>query len=109
MSEILKVVEEPLTTVQSFISALEEVPRWVLNNDWSSSWIFRGQKDSTWGLTPATWRTNTSALMQQLGQLRQKFIVEYTPVIKEELERTQLVQADLTNIVKSYTLARAEY
>lgn len=109
MSGILKVVEEQLTNAQSFISALEEIPRWVLNNEWPSTWIFRGQKDSTWGLTPAAWRTNTSAVMQQLGQLRQKFIVEYTPVIQEELERTQIVQTDLTNIVKSYTQARAEY
>lgn len=109
MTEILKVFEEPLTSAQSFISALEEVPRWVLNNEWSSPWIFRGQKDSTWWLTPAAWRVNASVQIQRLGQVRQKFIVEYTPVIQEELERTQLVQADLTNVVKSYAQARAEY
>jgi FRG domain len=109
MTEILKVFEEPLTSAQSFISALEEVPRWVLNNEWSSPWIFRGQKDSTWGLTPSAWRTNTSVQIQRLSQLRQKFMVDYTPIIQEQLERTQLDQVDLTNVVKSYAQARAEY
>lgn len=44
-------------TVRSFLLALDDRVRYSSTNPWDIGWIFRGQSDSTWSLTPTAWRS----------------------------------------------------
>ncbi|QDU46850.1 FRG domain protein [Symmachiella dynata] len=44
-------------TAREFLDALRRSnPRWLSDNASLTPWVFRGQGDSTWGLTPSAWR-----------------------------------------------------
>lgn len=43
-------------TAEEFLSALRPSHSRWLGQNWNSPWIFRGQGDTTWGLTPSAWR-----------------------------------------------------
>jgi len=106
-----KVVAETFQTTTSFLSALEAHTRWVSSAEWTSPWVFRGQRDSNWSLTPAAWRDNQTAPIQRLKLLKQQFLIEFTNRIQNDLQRfkSTKINLDFDLIVNSYAQARAEF
>ncbi len=104
------VITEAISTAQSLMTALEISPRWTSDTAWSCPWVFRGQRDAEWGLTPAAWRSEATIPMQRLAQLRQRFAERSAPLIRELLERIpSLNGANPGFVVKSSAQARAEF
>lgn len=104
------VITDTIPTAQSLMTALEISSRWTSDTAWSCPWVFRGQRDAEWGLTPAAWRSEATIPMQRLAQLRQRFAGQCAPRIHEQLERApRLNGANPGFVVKSYAQARAEF
>lgn len=110
MAKDATVIVEALPTAQSMMTALEISPRWTPDTAWSSPWVFRGQRDATWGLMPAAWRNDNTIQIQRLARLRQGFAEQFESRIREQLERNpNLKEANVEFVVKSYSQARAEF
>ena len=63
------VEEVEISTAPDFISYLRlSTGHWIEHDGFDSEWIFRGQSDHKWGLTPSAWRSNTI-----LDQLKVKY------------------------------------
>ncbi len=53
----MAVQTEEFRTAREFLEALRpSSERWIDAQMWSSTWIFRGQRDANWELTPSAWR-----------------------------------------------------
>lgn len=106
-----KVVLEKFESASSFLSALEAHYRWVSSAKWSSPWIFRGQRDSNWTLTPAAWRNNQTPPILRLKRLKKEFVIEFGDRIVNDLQRFKSAEGnlDFNLVVEAYAQARAEF
>ena len=111
MSTSTTVLEEEMPTAQSLLDALQIIStHWTPNAQWSCPWVFRGQRDSRWGLTPAAWRNGTTVPMQRLARLKQQFTEQYGQRVTSELARDpRRSGANTQYMIESYTQARAEF
>jgi hypothetical protein len=110
MSTSTTVSEEEMPTAQSFLDALQISTHWTPNALWSCPWVFRGQRDSRWSLTPAAWRNGKTVPLQRLARLKQQFAEQYGQRVTSELARDPRESgANTQYVVESYAQARAEF
>lgn len=100
---------EEHSTAQSLLLALD-LAAWAEEGAWAVPWVFRGQRDASWGLAPSAWRTQATPPMQHLARLRDTFTLAYRDRIEEHLGRRSSQQiADLSFVTRAYAQARAEF
>jgi FRG domain len=103
------VPSEEYATAASFLDALD-VRSWTVGTAWSCPWVFRGQRDALWKLTPTAWRGQSTIPLKRLAQVREKLTEEFGPRIRERLQnnpKTRDTNADY--VVMAYSQARAEF
>ena len=47
--------------------------RWLDPSEWSSSWVFRGQRNSDWSLLPKMWRLSEPTVEAMLTRLKGRY------------------------------------
>lgn len=97
---------------KEFLDALDiSTDRWLPNSQWNSPWVFRGQRNSEWGLVPAAWRKNSTPEMQRLETLKRRFKQEKPLAIKECFSKIKKdhTQSELAQLIDAYAQARAEF
>jgi len=100
---------EEHATAQSLLLALDP-GRWTDKKSWAISWVFRGQRDACWDLTPGAWRDQSTAALQHLWRLRDGFASKYRDRIAEQLYQNPLtMHVDASKVVQAYSQARAEF
>lgn len=109
MSNKDRVIAEQHTTAQSLMAALDLSSCWVPDNAWSCPWIFRGQRDADWLLTPAAWRSDKTVPLQRLALERKRFSEEFASLIREQLDRDEQKESNPDFVIKAYAQARAEF
>ena len=110
MPHEIGVIEQQFDTAQALMNALD-LSEWTDEGNWSCPWVFRGQSDAAWDLSPAAWRRATSVQMLRLSQLRESFSIEFRPIIIDKLKGVshRWTNFNIDNIVKAYAQARAEF
>jgi hypothetical protein len=109
MTPTTKVPPERHSTAQSFSASLD-LPAWADEAAWDCHWVFRGQRNAEWDLTPAAWRTQDTIALKRLGQIRDRYSMEYGSRIEESLHRDPLKRhANAGYVIKAYAQGRAEF
>jgi FRG domain len=104
-----RIVAEEHDTAESFLDALD-LRLWTNPTEWTSQWVFRGQRDADWRLMPSAWRTGDSPPLARLSQLRERFTLAHGSAVAEQLHRNPLTRnARSEHVVKAYAQARAEF
>ena len=105
-----RVSSEEHATAESFLAALD-LQSWTAEGVWTCPWVFRGQRDSLWELTPSAWRTQATTIpLQRLARVRDEVAERHAPAIIEQLHRNPLTRGANTGyVVKAYAQARAEF
>lgn len=62
------------STAREFVGALQLSDHWVQKARWSSPWVFRGQQDASWSLTPSAWRSGSTPALRRLDALRAEIL-----------------------------------
>ena len=87
---MIKAAEErPFRSAKKFIEALRPAnDDWVFDKYWHSYWLFRGQCDADWTLTPTAWRTDKDSQTQRILQHYRDFNREHhESAIRIEISR----------------------
>ena len=103
---------EKFTTAKEFLDALNlSSDRWLPNSHWNSPWVFRGQRDAEWDLTPKAWRYENTSELKRLEKLKQHYAHLNQYAIKVELSKIKkkIQKTDLKNLIEAYSQARAEF
>jgi hypothetical protein len=97
------------SNAESLLSALE-LRLWTNCKSWTCPWVFRGQRDASWDLTPSAWRNPSTVPLQRLARLRVEFEERFGLGIRELLYRNPLTRcANADFVVKAYAQGRAEF
>ncbi len=86
--------------------------RWLRNSEWNSTWVFRGQRDAKWGLTPSAWRENKNTpALKRIEVLTRRCSQDFHLQITKDLEHYHkgIEKCTIDNIIKCYSQARAEF
>jgi hypothetical protein len=97
MNGILEIPEERFTTARDFIRALMiSDEKWLPQDDmiWNSPWIFRGQMQSKWALTPKAWRNDDTPELKTLRKIKSKYLEWNTCIIEREVKTHILNKMD---------------
>lgn len=109
MSTATSVSPEEHATAASFLNALD-VRGWTTETAWSCAWVFRGQREALWELTPTAWRDESTVPLKRLAQVRQQLAETFESRIREQLQRSPKTRdANADYVVKAYSQARAEF
>jgi hypothetical protein len=109
MEAAARVPAERHTTAQS-LSASLHLSAWADEAAWDCHWVFRGQRDAEWDLTPAAWRDQDTIALRRLRQVRDRYCMEYGSRIEETLHRDPLKKhANASHVTKAYAQGRAEF
>ena len=104
-----RVIAEEHYRAESLLEALD-LRLWTNPTEWASPWVFRGQRDADWRLTPSAWRISDDPPIARLRQLRDQFSRAHSLAIVEQLHRNPLTrQANSEHVLKAYGQARAEF
>ena len=106
------VLGEKYSSAKDFLEALDISKDWWLPNSlWNSPWIFRGQCDAGWGLTPKAWRTDNSAEIKRLQTLKRRFVQNKRVEVEEALSKANkdYTPTELNRLIEAYSQGRAEF
>jgi hypothetical protein len=102
-------IEEEMSTASELFEALQISREWTPAGAWECPWVFRGQGNAKWSLTPAAWREGNSAPLQKLSRLRQEFISQYRDRVAEAVARhPESGEMATPYMLESFAQARAE-
>lgn len=108
LGDSIAVMTEAFETAQELVAQLELASRWTPQRSWGCPWVFRGQRDAEWGLTPAAWREGTSPALLRLKHLRDEFCEESAAQIRLKLDQVGR-KTDPEFAVKACAQASAEF
>jgi hypothetical protein len=106
------VTEVPCNDARSFVEQLSRADS-ATGSEWEPTWVFRGQQDAEWALTPAAWRTS-GRFANFLNYQRTKAYASNGDGIWDKLQEyhrsigATIEQATINNCAKAFAQARAE-
>jgi FRG domain. len=96
-------------SAESFLQSLD-LQGWTVDGSWSSDWIFRGQRDANWDLTPTAWRKVRTVPLDQLARVKREVEAQFESRIREHFHRQPSKRnANVEYVVNAYAQARAEF
>lgn len=112
MSYSTKESTEKYTTAKDFLDVLHlSSDRWLPSSLWRSPWVFRGQRDAKWDLTPKAWRSKNTSELKRLEKLKQHYAHINRYSLEKMLSRIKkdFNEKELENLIEAYSQARAEF
>ena len=107
-----KIKSEEFDSVSELVEALDlHRDDWAPNSVWDSPWVFRGQRDASWGLIPKAWRRANTPELQRLETLKRRAWQDNKPQV---IEKFKAAGVDFSaekedHYLELYGQARAEF
>ena len=82
-----EIKDEDFESVSELVEALDlHRDDWAPNSVWNSPWVFRGQRDASWGLIPKAWRKTNTPELERLEILKRRAWQDNKPQVIEKFE-----------------------
>lgn len=104
------VASEAFESAADFLRALCDAKRWTNLNAWYSPWVFRGQRDASWRLTPCAWRAASTPPLERLSASKTHFRETHREAVCTALASAGQDSAfSVEHVLDAYAQGRAEF